>query len=177
MSFWWAIAFNEEADHDFVFQIDGKTASYLWSPDFEDAFWWEDTHVIPPGEHVLRWEFDDLDEWTEDSGGWVDQLELSRPPSNPEAYNPPLDTNDLTWNASGDAPWIILPMSLARGENALRTGALSDGQSSSLSVDVDFAQPTVVEFEWMMVSEANYVYGRFDFFVSAFQIRYKIAKT
>ena len=165
VSFWWAIAFNEEADHDFVFQIDGKTASYLWSPDFEDAFWWEETHVIPPGEHVLRWEFDDLDEWTEDSGGWVDQLELSRPPSNPEAYNPPLDTNGLTWNASGDAPWIILPMSLARGENALRTGALSDGQSSSLSVDVDFAQPTVVEFEWMTVSEANYVYGRFDFFV------------
>lgn len=71
------------------------------------------------------------------------------------------DFNQFAWNTSGNADWLIDNIVFYEGDNSVRSGDISDNQSSSLTLDYDVMVDDEISFFVKVSSESNYDYLRF----------------
>jgi uncharacterized repeat protein (TIGR02543 family) len=69
-----------------------------------------------------------------------------------------LETNGLTWTASGSLPWFKQTTTTKDGVDAAQSGAITHSQSSSLETTI--VGPGTMTFWWKVSSETNYDFLR-----------------
>lgn len=81
----------------------------------------------------------------------------------PVAYSDGFESGDFTglgWTTGGDQPWIVQTNSVSGGVYAARSGAIGDGQTSSLSLGGDY-RAGVGSFDLRVSSESGWDFLRF----------------
>ncbi len=145
LTFSWKVS-SEYAD-PLLFLIDDVE----WNRIATEVDWTNQTYVIRPGVHTLRWQYrKDGSINLGSDAAWLDQIGFVAAPRLEEALNKP----ELAWTTSGDAHWFPEMVTTHDGVAAGRTGDTGHGQSSVLQTTVN--GPGALTFFWKVSSEATY---------------------
>ncbi len=67
-----------------------------------------------------------------------------------------VETPDLTFTTSGALPWVVVPFGTFDGSPSLRSGAITDDQSSSLFTTIETTVSSTLGFAWRASSELGW---------------------
>ena len=142
LTFFWKVS-SEHAD-PLSFLID----DVVWGRIAQEVDWTQQTYVIRPGDHALRWQYhkDGSVNLGSDTA-WLDQIDFVAAPPLPVALN----NSNLVWTTSGDANWFPEMVTTHDGVAAGRTGDVGPGQATVLEATVN--GPGDLSFYWKVSSE------------------------
>ena len=97
VSFWWKA--SSEADYDFMlFELDATPMQRISGA----ADWRRETVTLTAGTHALRWKYrKDKNTPSGDDAGWLDQIEITPGPFEPEFINVTHDANGIAATIQG----------------------------------------------------------------------------
>ena len=157
LRFYWKV--SSEGDYDFLeFYIDGVLQDRISG----SVDWHQMNYTITDSSsHILEWRyFKDYSVSEGDDSGWIDLVEWSggaQPPSD-DPLSRALD-NNLSFATDGDAEWFSQIETAYFGGDAVRSGVISDEQSSLIQTTVSGAG--TFSFYWKVSSEVNYDFLEF----------------
>ena len=151
VSYWWKV--DSELNFDFLtLELDGTQPFAGISGNVD---WQQRSVNVPAGTHTLQWHYSKDDSVSGGAdAGWVDQVTVTpvaAPPTAPTLAAALNTAREI--NTAGDAPWAT-DTTVARDGLAVRSGRLSDGQTSRLTTTV--TGPTTLSFWWKVDSELGF---------------------
>ncbi len=162
VSFWWKA--ESEASFDFLnVDVDGVAPFAGISGNVD---WQQKTIVLPAGAHTIRWVYSkDGSVSVGQDAGWVDQITVGAaapPPPAPAALTLAGGVDNATVGVatSGAQSWVAQTAVSHDGVDAVRSGAVGHGQSTTLSATV--TGPATVSFWWKAESEASFDFLNVD---------------
>lgn len=151
LSFWWRVS-CEGTGHDALrLLVDGQQREMITG----EIGW---THVSVPvydsGTHEIKWNYTKNSSVTKGQDcGWVDQIQWeSGLPL--DVMSMAMDT-DCTFESSGNADWTVWGTDAYYGSSCLKSGSVSDGQSSVVRTSY-YSMGGYVYFYWKVSSESGW---------------------
>ncbi len=148
LSFYWRDS-DISYSGDFYFYIDGVNKGWTY-----ENSWEQETFIIPPGPHVLSWEYSLYSDTTD--YGWLDRVQFF--PDN-LTLGEAVDNTSLSWSTYGSGFWAGQQDSYYYGFDAARSGAVSHNQGSYLETTIN--GPGTLNFWWRVSSELGHDYLEF----------------
>lgn len=134
------------------FVVDGATRDKISG----NTDWLSKQFLVPEGSHSFSWRYIKDSSFSDYMDcGWLDKVKFEPMPSNAEA----VDYTDFTWTTGGDALWSGENFMYYFDNDAAMSGAISDGQKSTLSTIAE--GPCNISFYWKTSSEEDADYLKF----------------
>ncbi len=152
ITFYWKVSCEGSGNDALRFLVDGQQKRMITG---ETGWSQVSVYVSGSGTHYLKWNYTKNDSITKGQDcGWVDEVQWT--PGAQESLVSALNTSADSYSTSGDADWFVDDSTSTYGGTCIRSGDISDSQSSTFEMRKYFSYSGTHYFDWRVSSELNY---------------------
>ena len=151
ITFYWKVSCEGSGNDALRFLVDGQQKRMITG---ETGWSQVSVYVSGAGTHYLKWNYTKNDSITKGQDcGWVDEVRWTS--GGQESLLSALGTSAYSYSTSGDADWFVDDSTSTSGSTCIRSGAISDSQSSTFEMR-KYCYGYTYYFDWRVSSESGF---------------------